>query len=345
MKTDWQPIVGRLCVLQRTGTHPTDETLFLTYSYMPTDPHRQVIIARVDQTFSSGTASGWRTQSFMHSTLAVVRMVDLWDDRPRAQNNWRPASDEDLLLFLRGWRNRGVDPARSSLVHGLNANLEDLLPEDATRIDPDEDRRFRRLVQDAGRGVTIVIMGCGAPRDPRNDEDLNRFMRATFASLELIWNEHGIHQIILCGGKTNRPDMSEAEAMRIWIEAHRPGWASEVVIIDTTTDIEGNFKAARTRIPARDNVIVFCETSRKPTNRFYALLAERRYVDGGEWLVIGKMRDEASLSLMHRLKQVAVHLPVEALSQAVPAVASIKRWMRARNIEKARRETLHIEIV
>lgn len=330
--TDWTPPVGQLSILERTGTTTEEKELILTFACDVVDPGKQVIIAWLRQTSDTGHMGGWQTSTGVHA-----RNMDMRNPHSNARcgtDTWRGATDQDLRLFLRGWRNQGIPPLATCFATGIRSLLK-ARGIDGFPLCEHEELRLKRLAAIAARETTVVIMGYGAPRDPITDGNLTRYLSAAFDHIEELRAEREIHQILFCGGRTNRPDMSEAEAMNAWMLAHRPEWSDEVQILSGGRDIEQNYANARPHIPEHHEVIVFCETSRVPTNRLYAWLAQRSVANGGEWKVIGIPFDARSLRRRHRLLQLVVHPPIEALSQCFPSVALVKRFWRERRITKA----------
>lgn len=174
------------------------------------------------------------------------------------------------------------------------------------------------------------IVGYGAARDPVSDGNTSRYLSEALKVL----GQHTtrIQDILLCGGYTNRHDLSEAAAMLLWIKAHHPAWADKCLTLETPLTLEDDLREAASEIPTGAEAFIFCEQSRIWSVRFHA---RRLFKDIG-WRVIGIAFDAPSLKPTHRLKQLLVHLPIEVLSTKSRFIAGFKHRQRTRKIAEAR---------
>lgn len=177
----------------------------------------------------------------------------------------------------------------------------------------------------------VCIMGYGAPQHPITDGNLFNYLGPALDHLR-IREDGPIETIFLCGGYTNRTDLSEAMAMEQWIDAHRPQWAPKIERIESTLSLEENIRESAREIPKESRVIIFCEASRELAVRFQAW----HHMRSMKREVIGIPFDERSLTLAHRLKQFFVHLPIEMVSMYSERVHELKRRRRQRVIDQAR---------
>lgn len=180
------------------------------------------------------------------------------------------------------------------------------------------------------RPLYVCVLGYGAPRDPAMDGNYDRYLTEVFRRLgpESTY----VEDIFLCGGYTNRRDLSEAAAMLQWIEAHRPEWARKCLTLEEPITLEADLEEAAREVPAGSRAFIFCEQSRIWSVRFHA----RRFFTGIDWRVIGIAFDAASMKPIHRLQQLFVHLPIEILSTKSTTVAAFKARKRMQRIAAAR---------
>lgn len=187
-----------------------------------------------------------------------------------------------------------------------------------------------RKIDATSRPLFACVLGYGAPHNPLSDGNYTRYLSEVFRRLEIEASR--VEDIILCGGYTNRTDLSEAGAMNLWIEAHRPEWVRKCLTLEEPTTLEADLEEAAAEIPPDSQAYIFCEQSRIWSVRFHA----RRFFKDIAWRVIGIAFDEASLKPTHRLKQLLVHLPIEVLSTKSRIIADFKRRQRIRTVAKAR---------
>lgn len=137
--------------------------------------------------------------------------------------------------------------------------------------------------------------------------------------------------VYLCGGYTNRTDLTEAACMRnIWVHLGAPPNAT-LVLIEDTTNARDNLKDVR-RYVAYAHVTVFCEFSRITTMEFLA----SRIFSGST--VIGLPFDVASLLPANILKQLVPKFLLEVLAYHLPPFDYLRLALRKWHIAKARRE-------
>lgn len=171
----------------------------------------------------------------------------------------------------------------------------------------------------------VSINGYGAPVDPLHDGNLDRYLREVFLCLNRVTFGPRVRAVYLCGGYTNHPSLTEAEAIRQWIAVREPAWLDRVHLLDQTTTLRDNIIAFRDVLADNEHPILFCEWSRRYTVEVLA-----RHFLGQPIAVEGIKFDEASLSFKNQAKQLFVKLPVEWLSLH-------SSWVEGRRV-KARRE-------
>lgn len=173
----------------------------------------------------------------------------------------------------------------------------------------------------------IFVNGYGATRNPKDRnythylDEVSRFIRRDPKTEFTVY---------LCGGYTNRIDLTEAECMRrIWELRGIPQNVS-LVLIEKTTTARDNLQAVR--LAGDEPITVFCELSRKPTMWF---LASRLF---SSVQVVGIGFDEKSLAIGHRLKQLFLKFPLEALAYYSPLFDKLRVILRERHVADARRQ-------
>ncbi|MBP9748745.1 hypothetical protein KBD18_00930 [Patescibacteria group bacterium] len=176
--------------------------------------------------------------------------------------------------------------------------------------------------------AAVFVNGYGATKDSR-DRNYQAYLSAVRT---FIWNKagDGPHTLFLCGGHTNRDDLTEAETMRRWFEAHPLPRGVKVVLIDDTVDARNNICRMEKRLRPEQSVVIFCEYSRRRTMRFFAGRLFRHFE------VRGIPFDQHSLRLEHRVMQALFHLPLEVLAWYVQPADDVRNWLRARHIRRAR---------
>ncbi len=184
---------------------------------------------------------------------------------------------------------------------------------------------------DRAAAFAVSINGYGAPQDPPTDGNLCRYLERVFTWLDL--HERRVREVFLCGGYTNRHDLSEAEALRDWIAAHRPNWLARVQLVDTTASVSENIRAFAARMLPGPHAVLFCERSRLLTVFW---LASAIFGSGHSVTVVGVRFDERSMGFIHRLTQLLIHAPIERLSLAWPWLDRWRSRLRLRRIGKAR---------
>lgn len=184
--------------------------------------------------------------------------------------------------------------------------------------------------------LALSVNGYGAPEDPINDGNLQRYLGGLFSTLDAHRLSGRIDVIYLCGGRTNRPDLSEAEALKRWIVHYEPRFTTRVHLLDTTISAKENVRAFAHEVA---NVglhpLLACEYSRWPTME---ILARSFFMDPVTVLPI--KFDAKSLRPKHQLKQLLVHAPVEFLSLKSGMVDAWRHKRRMEVIDRAQREYL-----
>ena len=191
-----------------------------------------------------------------------------------------------------------------------------------------------------GKRIAISINGYGAERRPKHSFKLLRYLGQLLKLLHKHELMERIDHIYLCGGYTNRTDMSEAESMRRWIAYHAPELIDRVHLIDTTTTVQDNVRAFSKAIAGQDLHPVFvCEYSRWLTTFVLA----RSFMGSVPMSLVPIKFDAASLEVRHQLKQVLVNAPLEWLCLHSEVVDGWRRDVRRQAIRQAREKYLEHE--
>lgn len=178
--------------------------------------------------------------------------------------------------------------------------------------------------------LVVGVNGYGAPADPVNDPNLGRYL-GFIANKCNDWLDRPV-ELHLLGGNTNRQSLTEARSMEMWFEAHGLPGNVRIVRHDHTTDLRGNCIALRNDTWADDDIIYFCEESRRFVTRYLV----RRYL-GPKAKVCDLGFDPASLRLSHRLMQRFPKLWMEWAAETLGGPFEwLRRKLRARHIRKHR---------
>ncbi len=180
------------------------------------------------------------------------------------------------------------------------------------------------------RRFCVYVNGYGAPFDPLTDGNLTRYLRCVVDWLDRHRDQ--VHKVVLCGGFTNRADLSEAEAMRRWIAKHAPQWVDSIWTIEDTLSVRENIQAFADLYLVRERAVFFCERS-----RIWTVLCLARIKFKSPWIVtvIGVPFDAQALKMSHRLRQM-VHGLIEWVSLWWPWLDRQREERRHRNILRAR---------
>ena len=185
------------------------------------------------------------------------------------------------------------------------------------------------------REYVVYINGYGAPRSPVTDPACGRYLGAVFQELDQL--EAPVRRIWLCGGVTNNPDLSEAAAMRAWIETHKPHWFTRVRLIEDTTTLQTNLEAftAKYAVSSGDfHFLFFGEESRRWKMWFHVV---RLFGIDTSTHVIGIPFDKRSLEWKQLCKERLVAFPLEVAATFFPRSAGwLRRYLRERHVRKER---------
>lgn len=179
----------------------------------------------------------------------------------------------------------------------------------------------------------FVCVNCyGADKNPLRDPRTSMYLSAV---VQHCARQHDREiELHLLGGPTNRRDMSEAEAAKLWIDAY--GEICNVVHIqlhEGTLDLRGNLEAVRQYTWQGAEVHYFCEYSRQPSVRALA----KRILRGRRVTVIGVPYSKQDLSFRHRLVQLA-KLGLEMAAYVIGwPFEPTRKYLRNRHIAQARR--------
>lgn len=188
-----------------------------------------------------------------------------------------------------------------------------------------------------GKGVTserrfcVYVNGYGAPLDPLTDGNLTRYLQCVVDWLDR--HRDKVNKVVLCGGFTNRTDLSEAEAMRCWIVRHAPQWTDSVWTIEETLSVRENIQAFAELYLVRERAVFFCERS-----RLWTVLCLVRHWFKPPWVVtvIGVPFDARAMRIGHRLRQLFFHAPIEWVSLWWSWLDRWREERRHQNILRAR---------
>lgn len=173
--------------------------------------------------------------------------------------------------------------------------------------------------------VHVFVNGYGAPKDPLTDGNYERYLE------QVLWflnNQSGMIHLHLFGGFTNRTDLSEAAAMKLWFEHAGIPKSALVITHDRTTTARGNLIEFN-RVVGDVPVVIFCEASREKTMRFFAGKLFSSFSIHGIPFDAKSLTPEALVEQrwQYRLEYLAWYLP------PVDVVCRIRRYrhvMRAR---------------
>ena len=175
----------------------------------------------------------------------------------------------------------------------------------------------------------LYVNGYGATQN-LDDGNYTRYLGEIIRHIN--WQPQRQFTVYLCGGHTNRTDLTEAACMRnIWEHLGAPPNAA-LVLIENTTTARDNLKEVG-RHTADLHVTVFCEFSRMLTMEF---LASRFF---SRSTVFGIPFDTASLLTANMLKQRGPKLFLEVLANYLPLFDHLRLALRKRHVAKARHKT------
>lgn len=180
-------------------------------------------------------------------------------------------------------------------------------------------------------GLYVYVNGYGAPADPLTDKNLQRYLSQVVRSVRRLDALVPITAFYLCGGKTNRPDLSEAEAMRQWFLVNAWDLRDRIRLIDQSIDAQNSLRQFSEKVPRGAAAIVFCEHSKRHVMRVLAV----RLLPGRDVSVLGIKFDRASLAPSNKAVQL-LRVPFELLSTYVRFVDTIRANRRAAAVLRAR---------
>ncbi len=185
--------------------------------------------------------------------------------------------------------------------------------------------------------VNVFVNGYGAPKDPLSDGNLCGYMCAISEYMDLHHDD--VFTLYLAGGITNRKDMTEARAMKVWFDAHGlPANVTEVVLIEESTTARDNVALYSRKVDQGKPSVFFFEYSRRLQMIFLVKQYFNRHFHR-LYKFCGVKFDEPSMELRNRLKQYFLRFPLEVLSWYLPSVREkISKPLRARHIARARQD-------
>jgi hypothetical protein len=176
--------------------------------------------------------------------------------------------------------------------------------------------------------TAVYVNGYGATDNP-DDRNYAAYLSAV---RNYAWNTlgDGQHTIYLCGGHTNREDLTEAETMSRWFERNPLPQNVKIVLVDDTTDARGNICRVEALMEPEQDIVIFCEYSRRRTMAFFARRLFKRFE------VRGVPFDQQSLRFKQQATQLLLQLPLEALAWYLPPFDAFRKKLRTRHIRRAR---------
>lgn len=179
------------------------------------------------------------------------------------------------------------------------------------------------------RSKALFVNGYGAAEP--YDGNYNRYL-----GMVQKWIEQSSQPkltVYLAGGYTNRPDLTEAQAMRQWFESRiMLKHGVEFVLISSTTTARDNLKECR-RLAGDTPIIVFCEYTRRHVMRLLAKQYFRQAV------IMGVAFDARSLELHRRFINGPVKYAVEWAALRWQWAERLRLSMRRGHVMRARRAT------
>lgn len=180
--------------------------------------------------------------------------------------------------------------------------------------------------------LAVYVNGYGAPVDITKDGNYEKYLLDVFEALD-AWGSR-VSVVYLCGGYTNRHDLSEAAAMMEWVEKNASEWRGRIRLIENSTTVRENIAEFAAQCGgANFNPVFFCEYSREPA---VAALAAVFFAGSVTITTAGVGFSSADLTRRAQLKQVLVNLPMELASLRFEVVERWRAKARAKVIAKAR---------
>lgn len=187
--------------------------------------------------------------------------------------------------------------------------------------------------------MNIFVNGYGAPKDPKIDGNLTRYLGAVMEFIKSRPDDYFV--IYLAGGYTNRKDMSEARAMLWWLRSHvLPNNVEKITLIEGSTTGRDNLRLYSEMVPHTEPSVFFCERSREPHVKFFV----KRFFPHSKkelFTFIGVPFDAKSLKPTNRAKEYLFKYPLMVLSWYFPFIDKyIVKPIRNRHVAKCRKEML-----
>lgn len=176
----------------------------------------------------------------------------------------------------------------------------------------------------------LFVNGYGAG-DSR-DQNMSRYLKAVHRHIMSLPGDDQI-ELYLCGGYTNRTDLSEAHAMANWFAGYGLPRRVQVILIENTCSARENIEEFRRRA-GNPPTTIFCEWSRRFKMRWLA----RRSLRSVE--VVGVPFDPRSLRLDRQLVEFGAALLEIAALHSIWA-EELRRYFRQRRVQEARRESMN----
>lgn len=179
--------------------------------------------------------------------------------------------------------------------------------------------------------MKVCVLGYGAPKYPLYDGNNGHYL---FAMLETLKHLKPTNvDLYLTGGYTTRLDLTEAEAMQIWLDHYRLPDHCKISLLDKGITAKENlisFKEAVSDV----SVIIFCELSQKDVVNFLASKLFKKYI------IYAIDFDERKRNLWHRLKQSTLRLWLEEAAWHSAQVERFRQWLKARQLQRLRKVRL-----
>jgi hypothetical protein len=175
--------------------------------------------------------------------------------------------------------------------------------------------------------LVFAINGLGAPEYPEDDKALSTYLRQALAFVD----KYSPNFIFLCGGCTNRPNLSEAEAMLRWFGCHAPHLLERIVLLEDSLTARQNVEELNRHVGGGTSVVYFTEYSR----RFEARILCACYLMVG-WRVVGLVHDKRSMRPDRRLLRYTVYAPLALSVEMFPGLAGAQEQFRVLHILRTR---------
>lgn len=176
---------------------------------------------------------------------------------------------------------------------------------------------------------TIYVNGYGATHD-LDDANYGIYLGELLRRLRKD-NLGRDSTVYLCGGLTNRPDLTEARCMLNIIKHLAIPTSAKFVLIEESTNPRDSLRQVF-RLTGRVPLSAFCEFTREPTVRY---LARRLFP---EVMTVPIAFDKRSLAIGNQLKQRLLKHPLEVAASHSSIFDAIRIKLREKHMKRCRSE-------